>query len=118
MTEDDVKHTRYSLTIPILGALLTVPALAVSGESLWEKAKEATSKGWEATKEGAEEAAEWTREKSSDALDATREGAAEAAEWSREKAEKAWHATREGAAGAIESLQGKGGDGPSDERSF
>ncbi len=102
-----MKLTRHTLPTLILSALLIFPGLALAEESLWDKAKQTTSKGWEATQKGAEEAAEWSKEKSADAWDATKQGASKASEWTREKAGKAWQATREGTADALEALKGK-----------
>jgi len=102
-----MKFTRYTLPTLILGALLISPGLALAEERLWDKAKETTSKGWEATKKGAEEAAEWSKEKSADAWDATKEGAADAGEWTKEKAGEAWDVTRESTAEVIDALKGR-----------
>lgn len=102
-----MKFTRYTLPTLILGALLMSPGLTLAEERLWDKAKETTSKGWEATKKGAEEAAEWSKEKSADAWEATKEGAAEAREWTKEKAGEAWDATRDSTAEALDALKGK-----------
>ena len=102
-----MKFTRYPLPALILSALLMSPALTLAEESLWDKAKETTSQGWEVTKKGAEEAAEWSKGKSVDAWDATKEGAADASEWTREKAGEVWEATRERTAEALDALKGK-----------
>jgi len=117
-----MKLTRHTLPTLILSALLVSPALTLAEESLWGKAKETTSKSWEATKKGAEEAAEWSKEKSADAWDATKEGASNATEWTREKADQAWKATREGTADVLEALKGgnekSAEEGQRDSRSF
>ncbi len=102
-----MKLTRYPLPALILSALLISPGLTLAEESLWDKAKESTSKSWEATKKGAEEAAEWSKEKSADAWDATKEGAADVSEWTKEKAGEAWDATRESTAEALDALKGR-----------
>ena len=104
-----MKASKKTLPTLILSALLISPGLALAEdeESVWDKAKETTSKGWEATKKGAKDAAEWSKEKSADAWDATKEGASDATEWTREKADKAWDATREGTANALDALKGK-----------
>ena len=102
-----MKPTRHALSTLILSALLISPGLTQAEESLWDKAKQATSKGWEVTQKGAEEAAEWGKERSVEAWDATKEGAAEASEWSKEKAAEAWDAARKGTAGALDALKGE-----------
>ncbi len=102
-----MKLTRHILPTLMLSALLIFPGLTLAEESLWDKAEETTSKGWEATQKGAEEAVEWGREKSVDAWDATKQGAADVSEWTREKAGKAWDAAREGTDDAIDALKGK-----------
>ncbi len=102
-----MKHIPHIVPTLILSALFIFPAFAQAEESLWDKARQTASKGLEATRKGAEEAAAWSREKSAAAWDATREGAARASEWSREKADELLQATREGAADALEALKGK-----------
>ncbi len=102
-----MKLIRYTLPTLILSALLIFPALSQAEVSLWDKARETSSKGWEASKKSAEEAAEWSKEKSTDAWDATKEGASDAAEWTRKKADKAWDAARKGTADALDALKGK-----------
>lgn len=102
-----MKASKKTHQILILSALLISPGLVLAEESLWDKAKESTSQGWEATRKGAKDATEWSKEKSVEAWDATKEGASDASEWTREKAGKAWDATREGTADAIDALKGK-----------
>ncbi len=102
-----MKLIRYILPILMFSALCIFPALVLAEESLWDKAEETTSKSWEITKKGAEEAVEWGREKSVDAWHATRQGAVDASKWSREKASEVWDAVREGTADAFEALKGR-----------
>ncbi len=110
MKENAMKTSKKTYLILVLSGVLILPGLALAAdeESLWDKAKEATSKGWEDTKKGTEAAAEWSKEKSVDAWDATKEGASEAADWTKEKADKAWQATREGTESAMDALKGEG----------
>ncbi len=102
-----MKRTRHTLPALMLSALLIFPGLTLAEESLWDKAEETTSKSWEATKKGAEEAVEWGREKSVDVWGITKQGAADVSKWSREKAGEVWDATREGTADVLEALQGR-----------
>ncbi|VAX02605.1 hypothetical protein MNBD_GAMMA20-348 [hydrothermal vent metagenome] len=117
-----MKLIRYTLPALMLSVLFIFPALTQAEESPWDKAEETTSKSWEITKKGAEEAVEWGREKSVDAWNATRQGAADASRWSREKASEVWDAAREGTVDALEALKGRDEEltkeAPQDSRIF
>ena len=60
--------------------------------------RDGAAKGWDATSQGASDATEWSKEKSSEAWDATRSGTGKAVEWTKEKSGEAWEATKSGAA--------------------
>jgi|GEM_PF-3819040 len=89
-----MNDTKQKIAALLMAIIVLAPTTGLAEEGLWDKAKETASKGWEAGKKGAKEAAEWGDKKTAKVLEATKEGAAEAAEWARKKSDKALDAIK------------------------
>ncbi len=95
---------RSGLTLALLLLALSTPAPALfaatdgTDPGLWEQTKQKVNAGWEASKEGAAKAANWTKETSKKSWEATKSGTTKATNWTSEKTKAGWQATKQAAA--------------------